>query len=152
MRIGFSWSGRPDSWLNQHKAVPFEKMLDLIRSTPQYEWINLQVDATPEQEAAMAAAGVTMYPGTVNSFLDTASLMTHMDIVLSVDTAVSHLAAALGRPAWIMLNAFATDWRWLLNRDDSPWYSTARLFRQPSMGDWNSVLKKVEQYLKWYKV
>jgi hypothetical protein len=51
-----------------------------------------------------------------------------------------------------MLNAFATDWRWLLNRDDSPWYSTARLFRQPSMGDWNSVLKKVEQYLKWYKV
>lgn len=152
MRIGFSWSGRPDSWLNQHKAVPFEKMLDLIRSTPQYEWINLQVDATPEQEAAMAAAGVTMYPGTVNSFLDTASLMTHMDIVLSVDTAVSHLAAALGRPAWIMLNAFATDWRWLLNRDDSPWYSTARLFRQPSMGDWDSVITRVQQYLSWYKV
>jgi ADP-heptose:LPS heptosyltransferase len=75
-----------------------------------------------------------------------------MDIVLSVDTAVSHLAAALGRPAWIMLNAFATDWRWLLNRDDSPWYSTARLFRQPSMGDWDSVIARVKQYLSWYKV
>jgi len=152
MRIGFSWSGRPDSWLNQHKAVPFEKMLELVKRNTQYEWINLQVDATPEQEAALAAAGVTMYPGTINSFLDTAALMTHMDIVLGVDTAVSHLAGALGRPAWIMLNAFATDWRWLLNRDDSPWYSTARLFRQPSMGDWDSVLTKVEQYLKWYKV
>ena len=152
MRVGFCWSGRPDSWLNQHKAVPFETMLDLIKSTPEYEWINLQVDASDEQEAELARAGVTRYPGSVHSFADTAALMQNLDVVVGVDTAVSHLAAALGRPVWIMLNAYATDWRWLTDRDSSPWYSTARLFRQPSRGDWASVTRKVAQYLSWFKV
>jgi tetratricopeptide (TPR) repeat protein len=152
MRVGFCWSGRPDSWLNQHKAVPFETMLDLIKSTPEYEWINLQVDASDEQEAELARAGVTRYPGSVHSFADTAALMQNLDVVVGVDTAVSHLAAALGRPVWIMLNAYATDWRWLMDRDSSPWYSTVRLFRQPSRGDWASVTKKVAQYLSWFKV
>jgi hypothetical protein len=152
MRIGFCWSGRPDSWLNQHKAVPFETMLDLINSTPEYEWINLQVDASAEQEAELAAAGVSRYPGSVHSFADTAALMQNLDVVVGVDTAVSHLAAALGRPTWIMLNAYATDWRWLMDRDSSPWYSTARLFRQPRRGDWATVSAKVAQYLSWFKV
>jgi hypothetical protein len=152
MRVGFCWSGRPDSWLNQHKAVPFETMLDLIKSTPEYEWINLQVDASDEQEAELAQAGVTRYPGSVHSFADTAALMQNLDVVVGVDTAVSHLAAALGRPVWIMLNAYATDWRWLTDRDSSPWYSTARLFRQPRRGDWATVTKKVAQYLSWFKV
>jgi Glycosyltransferase family 9 (heptosyltransferase) len=152
MRVGFGWSGRPDSWLNQHKAVPFETMLELIKSTPEYEWINLQVDASDEQEAELAAAGVTRYPGSVHSFADTAALMQNLDVVVGVDTAVSHLAAALGRPTWIMLNAYATDWRWLVDRDSSPWYSTARLFRQPQRGDWVTVTKKIAQYLSWFKV
>jgi hypothetical protein len=152
MRVGFCWSGRPDSWLNQHKAVPFETMLDLIESTPEYEWINLQVDASDEQEAELARAGVTRYPGSVHSFADTAALMQNLDVIVGVDTAVSHLAGALGRPVWLMLNAYATDWRWLMDRDSSPWYSTVRLFRQPSRGDWASVTKKVAQYLSWFKV
>jgi hypothetical protein len=152
MRVGFCWSGRPDSWLNQHKAVPFETMLDLIKSTPEYEWINLQVDASNEQEAELAATGVTRYPGSVHSFADTAALMQNLDVVVGVDTAVSHLAGALGRPTWIMLNAYATDWRWLMDRDSSPWYSTARLFRQPRRGDWATVTRKVAQYLSWFKV
>jgi tetratricopeptide (TPR) repeat protein len=152
MRVGFCWSGRPDSWLNQHKAVPFETMLDLIKSTPEYEWINLQVDASDEQEDELARAGVTRYPGSVHSFADTAALMQNLDVVVGVDTAVSHLAAALGRPTWIMLNAYATDWRWLTDRDSSPWYSTARLFRQPVRGDWATVTRKVAQYLSWFKV
>jgi hypothetical protein len=152
MRVGFCWSGRTDSWLNQHKAVPFETMLELIKSTPEYEWINLQVDASDEQEAELAAAGVTRYPGSVHSFADTAALMQNLDVVVGVDTAVSHLAGALGRPTWIMLNAYATDWRWLTDRDSSPWYSTVRLFRQPRRGDWATVTKKVAQYLSWFKV
>jgi hypothetical protein len=152
MRVGFCWSGRPDSWLNQHKAVPFETMLELIESTPEYEWINLQVDASDEQEAELARAGVTRYPGSVHSFADTAALLQNLDVVVGVDTAVSHLAGALGRPVWIMLNAYATDWRWLMDRDSSPWYSTVRLFRQPSRGDWATVTQKVAQYLSWFKV
>jgi len=152
MRVGFSWSGRRDSWLNQHKSVPFETVLDMIRKNPQYEWINLQIDAEPEEEQALADAGVSRYPGTVQSFADTAALMMNLDVVISVDTAITHLAGALGRPAWVMLNAYATDWRWLLGRDSSPWYMNARLFRQPARGDWASVTEKITQYLSWYKV
>ena len=152
MRVGFCWSGRRDAWLNRHKGMPFEGMLELIRTNPQYEWVNLQIDATPEEEEALVAVGVKAYPGSITSFVDTAALIMAMDVVIGVDTAVSHLSGSLGRPTWIMLNWFGTDWRWLLNRDDSPWYSTARLFRQPSMGDWASVRKKVSQYLSWMKV
>lgn len=152
MRVGINWSGRRDSWLNQHKGVPFAVILEMIKSNPEYEWINLQIDVTAEEEQALAAAGVTCYPGTIVSFVETSGLIMNLDVVIGVDTAISHLAGALGRPAWIMLNAYSTDWRWLLDRDSSPWYSTARLFRQPVMGDWASVTKKVAQYLKWFKV
>ena len=152
MRVGFCWSGRRDAWLNRHKGMPFEDMLELIRTNSQYEWVNLQIDATPEEEAALVEVGVKAYPGSITSFVDTAALIMAMDVVIGVDTAVSHLSGSLGRPTWIMLNWFGTDWRWLLNRDDSPWYSTARLFRQPAMGDWTSVRKKVSQYLSWMKV
>jgi tetratricopeptide (TPR) repeat protein len=152
MRVGFSWSGRRDAWLNQHKGVPFPVMLDMIKSNPQYEWVSLQVDASPEEESILSAEGVKRYPGAIKSFADTAALIMAMDVVIGVDTAISHLSGALGRPTWIMLNWFATDWRWLTKRDDSPWYSTARLFRQPAMGDWVSVTKKVSQFLSWMKV
>jgi hypothetical protein len=152
MRVGISWSGRRDSWLNQHKSVPFPTVLEMIRNNPQYEWINLQADASDDEVVALQDAGVTMFPGAVNNFLDTAGLMNQLDVVIGVDTAVSHLAGSLGRPTWIMLNNYSTDWRWLLDRDSSPWYGTVRLFRQPAMGDWTSVTKKVTQYLSWFKV
>jgi hypothetical protein len=152
MRVGFSWSGRRDSWLNQHKGVPFPVILELIKNNPQYEWINLQVDASEDEEQALADAGVTRYPGSIRNFADTAALMMHMDVVISVDTAITHLAGSLGRPVWVMLNAYSTDWRWLLDRDSSPWYSSARLFRQSAMGDWESVTKKIAQYLSWFKI
>jgi hypothetical protein len=152
MRVGFSWSGRRDAWLNQHKGMPFDVMFELVRNNPQYEWINLQVDATEEESAAMAAVGVTMYPGSIASFADTAALIACLDVVISVDTAITHLAGAMGRPTWLMLQWFATDWRWMLDRDSSPWYSTVRIFRQPAMGDWTAVARKIEQYLSWFKV
>ena len=152
MRVGFSWSGRRDAWLNQHKGVPFETVLAMIRSAPEYEWINLQIDATEDEELALADAGVTRYPGSIRSFADTAALIMCADVVVSVDTAITHLAGSLGRPVWVMLNQYSCDWRWLLNRDSSPWYSTARLFRQPVRGDWVSVTKKITQYLGWFKV
>ena len=152
MRVGVSWSGRRDSWLNRHKGMPFETVLAMIKRNPDYEWINLQVDATAEEEQQLIAAGVTHYPGSIASFADTAALIAHLDVVISVDTAITHLAAAMGRPTWLMLQWFATDWRWMLDRDSNPWYSTVRIFRQPSMGDWESVTKKIEQYLTWFKV
>ena len=152
LRVGFCWSGRRDTWINRHKAMPFADMLALIKRNPTYEWINLQTDCTTEEEAELVAAGVTAYPGSIRSFADSAALIHHLDVVLSVDTAVAHLSSALGRPTWVMLSQFALDWRWLLNRDNSPWYGTASLFRQPSMGDWTSVTNKIHQYLSWYKI
>jgi len=152
LRVGFCWSGRRDTWINRHKAVPFADMLALIKRNPNYEWINLQCDCTEEEEAELVAAGVTAYPGSIRSFADSAALIHHLDVVLSVDTAVAHLSGALGRPTWVMLNQFAQDWRWLLNRDNSPWYGTVSLFRQPNMGDWASVMNKIHQYLSWYKI
>jgi hypothetical protein len=152
LRVGFAWSGRRDSWINQHKAMPFETMLAMIQSQPDYEWYNLQTDCTAEEEQQLIEAGVTHYPGSIASFADTAALIAHLDVVISVDTAITHLAAAMGRPTWLMLQWFATDWRWMLDRDSNPWYPTVRIFRQPSMGDWTSVTKKIDQYLTWFKV
>ena len=152
LRVGFCWSGRRDTWINRHKGMPFEVMVELIQRNPTYEWINLQCDCTREEEQALIDIGVRAYPGSIRNFADSAALIHNLDVVLSVDTAVAHLAGALGRPVWVMLNWFGTDWRWLLDRDSSPWYSTARLFRQPAMGDWASVTDKIHKFLSWFKI
>lgn len=152
MRVGFFWSGRRDTWINQHKSVPFDVMLDLVKRNPQYQWINLQVDATEAETSQLISAGVESYPGTIRNLADTAALLHHMDVVVGIDSAVSHLAGAMGRPTWIMLNSYATDWRWLLNRNDSPWYNTARLFRQEKRDEWIPVAAKIEKWLDLNKI
>jgi len=152
LRVGVCWSGRPDSWINRHKGMPFEVMLDLIKRNPGTEWFNLQVECTEEQAKILQEHGVSHYPGLIRNFADSAALIHHMDVVISVDTAVAHLAGAMGRPTWIPLNWYGTDWRWLLKRDDSPWYPSARLFRQSSLSDWSTVTNKIHQYLSWFKV
>jgi hypothetical protein len=151
-RVGICWSGRPDSWINRHKGMPFETMLDLVKRNPNIEWINLQVECTTDEAKILEQHGVRNFSGMVHNFADSAALIHHMDVVISVDTAVAHLAGALGRPTWIPLNWFGTDWRWLLNQDSSPWYPSVRLFRQPKLGDWQSVTDKIHQYISWFKV
>jgi hypothetical protein len=152
MRIGVCWSGRKDSWIHIHKSMPVEKMAELIRRNPEHQWINLQIDATAEELAVITAAGAESFPDTVQDFADTAGLMHHLDLVISVDTANAHLAGAMGRPVWIPLNAYGNCWRWLLKRDDSPWYPSARLYRQPQMGDWDSVINRMHKFLGFFKI
>jgi hypothetical protein len=82
------------------------------------------------------------YTDELEDFADTAALIMNLDLVITVDTSVAHLAGALGRPVWTLLNR-DPDWRWLLEREDSPWYPTMRLFRQPVLGDWASVIRRV---------
>jgi len=152
LRVGISWSGRRDTWINQHKSVPFDLVLDMIQRNPQYQWVNLQVDVDEHQSRILAELGVSVYPGTIHSMADTAALIACLDVVISVDSTVSHLSAALGQPTWIMLNQFAVDWRWFVDRGDSPWYPTAKLFRQPSQGDWVSVLDRIQRFLPTFTV
>ena len=80
--------------------------------------------------------------GAPGAFVDTAALIANLDLVVTVDTAVAHLAGALGRPVWMALAALS-DWRWLRERDDSPWYPTMRLYRQEKLGDWGSVFRRL---------
>lgn len=152
MRVGICWSGRPDNWLNNHKAMPWDSVVKMLESNPNYDWINLQCDASEQQNQVLSDIGVRCFPGAIGNFADTAALLMHMDVVVTVDTAVAHLSGALGRPTWLMLQKYSTDWRWLLDRDSSPWYSTARLFRQSDYDNWSSVIDKVTQFLSWIKV
>jgi ADP-heptose:LPS heptosyltransferase len=80
-------------------------------------------------------------------FSDTAALLSLMDVVISIDTSVAHLAGAMGKPVWVML-PYVADWRWLLDREDSPWYPSARLIRQPVVGDWDGVVQKIAHLLR----
>ena len=100
------------------------------------------------KKAANPPKGMTLIDLTqeIKDFADTAALIENLDLVISVDTAVAHLAGALGRPVWTLL-PFSPDWRWLADRDDSPWYPTMRLFRQPLPGDWRSVISKIKANL-----
>lgn len=152
LRVALAWRGRPDSWLNQHKGVPFDMILALIQKHPQVEWHCLQMDATDDESRVLADLGVRQWHGEIQNWSDTAGLVHHADVVISADTALAHLGGALGRPTWVMLNKFAQDWRWLLDRDDSPWYETVRLFRQPNYDAWQPVVDQVSRYLGWFKV
>ena len=87
--------------------------------------------------------------GEMNDFADTAALIVNLDLVISVDTAVVHLAAAVGKPVWL-LDRFDPCWRWLTGRRDSPWYPTLRIYRQPRPGDWDSVLAEVADDLRGF--
>lgn len=152
LRIGISWSGRRDTWINKHKSVPVEHIRNLLLANPQHQWINLQVESLDTEMAFLSDTVLESYPGTIRDMSDTAGLVEHLDLVISVDTAVSHLAGSMGRPTWIMLNNYAVDWRWLLNRDDSPWYPSVRLFRQPAIGEWQPVIQSITRWIDLFKI
>jgi hypothetical protein len=109
--------------------------------------VSLQKDIRTADEAVLRERSDIIELGPLlQSFADTAALISQLDLVISVDTSVAHLAGALGRPVWVLL-PFVPDWRWLLDRDDSPWYPTARLFRQTDSRDWRDVVDHVRTAL-----
>jgi hypothetical protein len=110
-------------------------------------FVSLQTGTAAAQTAAPPPGlAVHDFATELTDFADTAALISALDLVITVDTAVAHLAGSLGKPVWI-LTQFDADWRWLLNRTDSPWYPSARLFRQSSFGDWNGVIAEVSAAL-----
>jgi tetratricopeptide (TPR) repeat protein len=139
-RIGLVWAG--GARIGNAEVLT----ADQRRSVPLAA--SLQVGTASEQ-AARPPSGMALFDGTgdLKNFADTAALIANLDLVISVDTSTAHLAGALGKPVWL-LNRFDTDWRWLRNREDSPWYPTLRQFRQPRPGDWASVMQSVAEALR----
>ena len=145
-RVGFAWAGSPTNRNDRNRSIALAALAALV-SVPGIELVSIQKDlGETERELLCAFAQVTHVGDELEDFADTAAVMSLMDLVVSVDTSVAHLAGAMARPLWLLL-PFAPDFRWMLDREDSPWYPTARLFRQPSIGDWDSVLARVQTEL-----
>jgi tetratricopeptide (TPR) repeat protein len=144
-KIGLVWSGNPKQKDDARRSIELRAMLGLLHVDAAF--ISLQKEVRAADAALLKDRKDILHFGEQQKdFSDTAAIISHLDLVISVDTSVAHLAGALGKPVWVLL-PFVPDWRWLLEREDSPWYPTARLFRQPQRGDWAAVLAKVKHEL-----
>lgn len=141
-RVGLVWRGLCTHANDHNRSLALDTLSALFRRTG-IQFVTLQKGVTPAESRQLAGHGnVLVVDEALESFDDTAAVMAALDLVISVDSAPAHLAAALGKPTWVLL-PFSADWRWGLARDDSPWYPTARLFRQQCVGDWSAVIAAV---------
>ena len=141
LRVGLVWAGNPQHRNDRNRSIPVDRLAPLL-AVPGVRFFSLQ---TGDAREALPNGVQDMIDG-VRDFSDTAAILMNLDLVIAVDTATIHLAGALGVPAWLLL-PYAPDWRWLLDRDDSPWYPSLRLFRQPCPGDWDATLGTVAAML-----
>jgi hypothetical protein len=150
IKIGFLWAGNPEFAGDKKRSMDvalFEKLIAI----PNTHFYSLQFGdkskALQETDFRDSVEDLGPY---LSGFAETASVVDQMDLVITIDTYLAHLAGAMGKPVWVMLS-YVPDWRWLLERNDSPWYSTMRLFRQPGLGDWPGVIEEVADHLKKFK-
>jgi tetratricopeptide (TPR) repeat protein len=145
LRVGLVWSGNPDHTNDRSRSTTLRTMSDIL--DPRARFYSLQKEPRPEDKATFAGRNdIVDLTEHLTDFVETAALILCLDLVVTVDTSVAHLAAALGRPTWILL-PFTPDYRWLLDRDDSPWYPTVRLFRQDERRDYGIVLQRMREEL-----
>lgn len=146
-RVGLVWSGRPSHERDRHRSIPLVRLAPLF-ALPHMTWVNLQYPITQQDLSFfIAQRGFVHEPVLFKDFADTAGLIEHLDLVITVDTSVAHLAGALGKPTWVLL-PYVADWRWLQKRTDTPWYPTMRLYRQSRIGDWDSTILNIKQDLQ----
>lgn len=142
IKVGLVWAGGPKAKNDMVRSCPWECFAQLAQAAG-VSYYSLQKGPSSADTARLAERlPLTDLGGALSDFADTAAAIASLDLVISVDTAVAHLAGAMGKPVWVLLPR-APDWRWLLDRDDSPWYPTARLFRQQRTGDWPELLQRV---------
>ncbi|QDU80191.1 TPR repeat-containing protein YrrB [Polystyrenella longa] len=146
-KVGLVWRGNPEQDRDQLRSCPLEKLKPLFNLSG-IQWVNLQIDeqSRTDLESLQSPARFLHAGHLVNDFRDTGWLLKQLDLVLSVDTAVAHLAGALGLPVWTML-CHTPDWRWRLTGEESTWYPQMRLIRQPAWSDWDSVIAQIAQEL-----
>jgi tetratricopeptide (TPR) repeat protein len=147
-KVGLAWSGNPKHGKDQHRSLPLAAMGRLAEAGLPMRFVSVQKEVRETDRAYLAAHPEIVHCGAdLTDFSQTAALVASLDLVITVDTSIAHLAGALGKPVWILL-PFSPDWRWLRGRGDSPWYPTAQLLRQSTPGDWDSVLVDVLRQLK----
>lgn len=140
-RIGLVWSGSTGHQNDRNRSIPFAEFRRIFQRGISYHC--LQKEIRPADRAMLAEyPEIRTFAAELRDFADTAALIAQLDLVITVDTSVAHLAGAMGKETWVLL-PFMPDWRWLLQRTDSPWYDSVRLFRQPAAGDWQAVLNEV---------
>ena len=142
LRIGLVWRGNPGHSNDGDRSLPSLDVLSPLWSIERARFFSLQKSKTPLPAIPDRLPLVDLAP-LIDDCADTAALLSQLDLLISVDTAVAHLAGALGVPCWILLPCFKTDWRWLSGRSDSPWYPRTRLFRQTRRGDWQSPVAQM---------
>src|SRR5215472_8457960 len=144
-RIGLAWSGDPMNWNDHNRSMRLGSLLSLLDLSATF--VSLQKDVRAGDAAVLKARSDVLHFGDeLKDFSDTAAIISNLDLIISVDTSVVHLAGALAKPVWVML-LFIPDWRWLLDREDRPWYPTARLFRQDDSRTWENAIQCVHAAL-----
>ena len=144
-RVGLVWSGNPHHKNDHNRSILLRDILPFLPN--QFEYVSLQKEVREVDKLTLDSnPHILNFAGHLNDFLDTAALIDNLDLVISVDTSVAHLSAALGKETWVLLS-HVPDWRWLLDREDSPWYPSMKLYRQTSIGNWDSVLDRVKSDL-----
>ncbi len=148
--VAIAWSGSPTHRHDHLRSIALAELAPLF-SIGDIQWISIQRDLRPGDSEFLTGNSDIIHIGAeLADFADTAAVIELFDLIISVDTSVVHLAGAMGRPAWMLL-PYSPDFRWLLDREDSPWYPTLKLFRQPKIGDWQSVIGRVRKELGRYK-
>jgi hypothetical protein len=146
VRVGIAWSGSRTHVNDRARSMALADWAPLFDAGASF--VSLVKEVREGDQATLAnTAHIAEAAGGLQTFADTAALIAELDLVICVDTAVAHLAGALGKPVWVLL-PYMPDWRWLLDRSDSAWYPSARLFRQPARGDWTSVISEVRAALE----
>lgn len=145
LRVGLVWSGNPQHPRDRARSMPFGTMARILDLDATF--VSLQKNPrADDSQALLERTDVVELTAHLTDFVETAALVSCLDLVITVDTSVAHLAAALGRPTWILL-PYVPDYRWLLDREDSPWYPTVRLFRQDQRHDYAPVIERVRAEL-----
>jgi ADP-heptose:LPS heptosyltransferase len=139
-----AWAGSPAHKLDRYRSISPETFLPLFQQDD-VAFFSLQIGPSGGAES-LAQKGLIDLTEQIHDCADTAALIAELDLVVSVDTAVAHLAGALGRPVWTLL-PYQPDWRWGLGGEETPWYPTMRLFRQPVVGDWPGVIQRIASEL-----
>jgi tetratricopeptide (TPR) repeat protein len=144
-RVGLVWSGKPTHKNDHNRSIALQRLEPLL-AVPGIQFISLQREYREADLAMLGHLPVLRLDDALIDFADTAAVIGELDLVIAVDTAVAHLAGAMARPLWVLLS-HVQDWRWMRERTDSPWYPTARLFRQPQIGDWDGAIAHVAEEL-----